>query len=330
VTERSNVLLAVLLLLGALAAGVLVGALAAIGGHGLVGLLAVAAGVATACVRLAFELRRLPPATLLVAIAALGSLGALARTVVRAAREQRLLRRLPSTPIARTRFAALGADAARIPVEVVPASAANAFCAGILRPRVLVTSGLLELLDEEERRAAIVHELEHARRRGPLKVSLARAVAHSLFWIPALRDLGDRYVLLCELEADRAAIAETGKAALAGALLEVIEAPRLAGAVGLSDFAASRVDRILDPRTSLPPLFRRSSMVATAAAVAGGVLLVLWAGRLGVGESSHLHAMAAQLLVHRVRDRLLGLGETAALVAAVVVAGRRLRSSRVP
>jgi hypothetical protein len=203
----------------------------------------------------------------------------------------------------------------------------NAFCAGILRPRVLVTSGLLERLDADEQRAAILHELEHARSRGPLKVALARTTARSFFWVPALRDLADRYILLCELEADRAAVARTGRAALAGALLEVIESPRLAGAVGLADFAAPRIDRLFDPHAALPPLFRRSSLLAALGAIAGAAGLVLSVRHLGSSESTHLHAMSVQLLVHRIRDRVLGLAGMAAGATLAMASWRRLRAS---
>jgi hypothetical protein len=284
-------------------------------------------GVVTACVLFAFEIRHLPPAMLLTGLVVIGSLAALARTLTRAWREQRLLRRLPATPVGETRYADLQAEAGAVPIGIVPASAVNAFCAGILRPRVLVTSGLLERLDADEQRAAIVHELEHARSRGPLKVALARMTARSFFWVPALRDLADRYVLLCELEADRAAVARTGRAALAGALLEVIESPRLAGAVGLADFAAPRIDRLFDPHAALPPLFRRSSLLAALGAIAGAAALVLSLRHLGSSESMHLHAMSVQLLVHRIRDRLLGLAGMTAGATLVMASWRRVRAS---
>src|SRR5439155_11231579 len=90
-------------------------------------------------------------------------------------------------------------------VETIPSQSVNAFCAGIVRPRVLVTRGLLERLDSEEQRAALSHELEHAASHGPLKVALARIATRTLFWFPALGDLLERYILLSELEADRAA-----------------------------------------------------------------------------------------------------------------------------
>jgi hypothetical protein len=324
VSERADILLAALLISAAAAAAAVAGAVAEIGVHGVLELGAVAVGIATACFLFAFEVRHLPPAVVVLSLLAVGSTVRLVRALQATWSEQRLLRRLPTMAIDQTSFASLAATAAAVSIEVVPAASANAFCVGILRPRVLVTRGLLERLDEEEQRAAIIHELEHAAARGPLKVALARVVARTFFWLPALGDLLDRYILVAELEADRAAVKTTSRAALAGALLEVIEAPRTAGALGLADFAAPRIDRLFDPYAALPPLLRRSSLVAALASVAGAAFLVACSPHLGVGESAQLHAMTVNLLVHHVGDRLLGLAETAGIVAVVLLVRRRL------
>jgi Zn-dependent protease with chaperone function len=320
-SERADILLAALLLSAAAAGAAVAGAVAEIGVHGVLELGAVAVGIVTACFLFAFEVRHLPPAVVVLSLLAVGSTVRLVRALQATWSEQRLLRRLPTMAIEQTSFASL---AAAVSIEVVPAASANAFCVGILRPRVLVTRGLLERLDEEEQRAAIIHELEHAAARGPLKVALARVVARTFFWLPALGDLLDRYILVAELEADRAAVKTTSRAALAGALLEVIDAPRTAGAVGLADFAAPRIDRLFDPYAALPPLLRRSSFFAALACVAGAAFLVACSPHLGVGESAQLHAMTVNLLVHHAGDRLLGLAETAGIVAVVLLVRRRL------
>jgi hypothetical protein len=325
VTERADVLFAALLISAAAAGGAVVGAVAEIGAHGVLGLGAVAVGIVTACFLFAFEVRHLPPAVVLLSVLAAGSAARLVHAVHATWREQRLLRRLPTTAIENTSFASLTATAGTVSIEVVPAASANAFCVGIFRPRVLVTRGLLERLDEEEQRAAISHELEHAAGRGPLKVALARVLARTFFWLPALGDLLERYILVAELEADRAAVRTTSRGALAGALLEVIDAPRTAGALGLADFAAPRIDRLFDPQAALPPLLRRSSLVAALACAGGVAFLVACSPHLGVGESAQLHAMTVNLLVHRAGDRLLGLAETAGAIGVFLLVRRRLK-----
>ena len=314
-SERPDLLLSALLLLAAAAGAALVGALVEIGPHGMLGVGAVGLGVVTACFLFAFEIRHLPPAVIGASVLVLGSSIGFALALVRVWREQLLLRRLPRVPIA----------AGDVSVDLVPSATANAFCAGVVRPRVLVTEGLLARLDENELRAAVMHEVEHARARGPLKVALAHVATQTLFWLPALGDLLDRYVLLSELAADRAAIRATSRSALAGALSEVIDGPpRLAGAVALADFAAPRIDRLFDPRADLPPIFRRSSLLAGLAALGVVVFMLVCSPHLGLGESAQLHSMSVNLLFNRLHDRLIGLGETAVVLGAAIALHRRL------
>lgn len=313
-SERPDLLLTVLLLMAAAAGAALVGSLIEIGPHGMVGLGAVGLGVLTACFLFAFEIRHLPPAVIGASLLVLSSSIALVLALLRVWREQLLLSRLPRIPIA----------AGDVPVDMVPSATVNAFCAGVIRPRVLVTKGLLARLDDDELRAAVMHELEHARARGPLKVALAHIATRTLFWLPALGDLLDRYVLLSELAADRAAIRATSRSALAGALSEVVDGPpRLAGAVALADFAAPRIDRLFDPRAELPPIFRRSSLLAGLAALGLVAFVLVCSPHLGLGESAQLHSMSVNLLAHRLHDRLIGLGETAVLVSTAIALRRR-------
>lgn len=320
-SERPDALLAVMLVTAAAAGATLAAALAEIGGHGVLGLTEVGIGLLTACFLFAFELRHLPPALVLTSVLALGSAIAVVRALLRIWREQRLLDRLP-----REALASVSTSTGAIPVDVVQSRTANAFCVGIVRPRVIVTRGLLAHLDEEELRAALMHEVEHARARGPLKVALAHIAARALFWLPALGDLLDRFILLSELAADRAAIKVTSRSALAGALSEVIEAPHPLAAVALADFAAPRIDRLFDESAELPPLFRRSSLLAGVAAIGTVAFVLVCSPHLGLGESTQLHAMTVNLLAHRLHARLVGFGETAAAVAICVAVWRTFAS----
>lgn len=323
-SERPDILLAMLLLTAAAAGGALVGAIADIGSHGVLGLAAVAAGVVTACFLFAFEIRHLPPAVLVTSLLAVSSSVSVARALARVWREQRLLSRLPRIPIEQSPYASFATEAGDVPIDVVHAASVNAFCAGIVRPRVIVTRGLLARLDEDELRAAVMHELEHARAHGPLKVALANVATRGLFWLPALGDLLDRFILVSELAADRAAIHATSRSALAGALSEVIDAPaRPAGAVALADFAAPRIERLFDPGADLPPIMRRSSIVAGLAALGTVAFLLACSPHLGLGESAQLHSMSVHLLAQHLHARLLGLGQTAAVVAASITLRRR-------
>ncbi|MDP9260088.1 MAG: M56 family metallopeptidase, partial [Actinomycetota bacterium] len=98
-------------------------------------------------------------------------------------------------------------------------AAPRAFCAGLLRPRVYVSSGALRSLDSEELGAVLAHEAHHARLRDPLRVLIARTLSDALFFLPAVRRLADRYGALAELAADEAAVRARGTQPLASALL---------------------------------------------------------------------------------------------------------------
>jgi Zn-dependent protease with chaperone function len=328
VTERPRLVFGALLVLAAVAAAALLGALVEVGLQGFAGVAAVSAGLVSACVLFAIELRRLPPALVFVAAVAIASAAAMLHGLWCIWREQRLIRALPLVPLAESAYRA----ALRVPegadVHVLPSRRRGAFCAGLRRPRIVVTTALLDALDPEERQAVVVHEHSHARGRGPLKLAVALLAARSLFWVPALRDLVDRYVLLSEIAADRVAVAATTPSALAGALSQVLAAPAIAGTVGLADHAAARIDRLFDARAELPRLLAPVRAAATGVALATFAALVYSAPRLSTRESGQLHAMSVHLLAHHVPARLAGFAATVLLGTIAYAAARRLAAHR--
>ncbi|MGH2949992.1 MAG: M56 family metallopeptidase, partial [Solirubrobacteraceae bacterium] len=86
--------------------------------------------------------------------------------------------------------------------QVIDHEHPHAFCIGLLRPRIYVSRAALEILGADERAAVLAHEVHHARRRDPLRLLVARALADGLFFLPALRRLTERYAALAELAAD--------------------------------------------------------------------------------------------------------------------------------
>ncbi len=101
----------------------------------------------------------------MLALAALGGLAA-ALAIAAVLRELRAATRL------RRRLARLDAEP-REGVFVIDDPRVEAFCAGLLRPRVYITSGALAVLDGQGLNAVLAHERRHASRRDPLR--LARA-----------------------------------------------------------------------------------------------------------------------------------------------------------
>jgi Zn-dependent protease with chaperone function len=153
-----------------------------------------------------------------------------ARSIARQAWRQRaFLRRLPVQEVRPLHGAT---------VSMVAGSQPRAFCAGLVRPRVFVSTGALRRLEPLELRAVIAHEAEHARRRDPLRLMLVRAVADAFPFLPALSRLASQQAAIAELAADAAAVHGLGsRQAVAAAIVAF-------GDAGAGEIAPERVDRL--------------------------------------------------------------------------------------
>lgn len=188
-----------------------------------------------------------------------------------------------------------------------------AFCAGLVRPRIHVSTTTLDALDDEQLGAVLAHEEHHRRQRDPLRVLVARVLADALFFLPAARRLGGRYEDLAELAADRAALrASDGQPApLASALLS-LEATNSA-VVGI---APERVDHLMGEHTAwdLPV-----ALLAGAAVTIGALLAVTLRLEANSGMALNLPLLVAQ-------SCMLAMAVVPLVLGAVTV----LRARRVP
>lgn len=210
--------------------------------------------------------------TLVLASAAAG-LAASARVALRAAADSRALRALirsgrqPVPPLMHNAAAALGC-AARL--DVVAGEEAFAVTYGLIRPRILVSTGLARALTPGEISAVLAHEREHLRSRDPLRLLAARLFAAWGWYLPAARWLAGRAALGRELAADRAAAGRAGRDVLAGALLKLASmpaCPAVAAASPAGDAARSLEARVAQLEAGRPPRQRPavSRLLASAA-----------------------------------------------------------------
>ncbi len=164
-------------------------------------------------------------------------------------------------------------------VRLFHSSRPQAFCAGLVRPRVFLSASARDRLSEDELRAVLAHEGHHVLRRDPLRLLAARILAQALFFVPALHRLERRYADLAELAADEAAVRAAGSAALASALLKLGASDHPHATVAL---APERVDHLcgaptrwrLDTRTlvlSLVGVVGLAGVALLAGAMEGGV-----------------------------------------------------------
>jgi Zn-dependent protease with chaperone function len=162
-------------------------------------------------------------------------------------------------------------------IRVVDGLPSPAFTAGWLRPRVYVARALAERLTSDQLAAVLSHEGAHARRRDPLRLSLLRLLAYTVFWIPALRRLAEDIADEAEIRADDVA-ARDRPLVLASAMLELAKwCPQrvvLQEGVGFHDrdLLERRVRRLAGEDTPIYSHVTRRSVGAALAA-----LLLVWA-----------------------------------------------------
>ena len=192
----------------------------------------------------------------------------LARQLFGLHRVQGVLRRLPR----------LAGSLPRPPGEgprrlvIVDLEQPHCFTIGLLRPVVVISSGLVAALTSEELHAALCHEGAHARRHDPLRALTASIATAAVLFAPVLRDLEASARVGEEVEADRLAAERCGVIPLLSALRSLLEsgAPR----APLSSMAArtALAERIgaLDGR---PPRLALGRL-RLAATIASSLLLV--------------------------------------------------------
>ena len=104
-------------------------------------------------------------------------------------------------------------------VTVVADPHPSAFALGRDRWGIVVSTGLLETLSEQELRAVLAHEAAHLRERHHLVLDFIGSITGPLRWVPFAAAVADAVPHYLEVSADNAAKRRTGTRALASALL---------------------------------------------------------------------------------------------------------------
>lgn len=153
-----------------------------------------------------------------------------------------------------------------------------AFTRGWLRPRIVVSTGMLAQLEHAELDAVLLHERAHTERRDPLRALIARAAASTFAVIPGTAGLLRVYLCRLEIAADASVVsAMRSPLPLASALHRLLSAgisgPNPA-TVGLSPTDV-RIDHLLGEPTSVRGLLEPPSIWHIAAFVAGVAVVAL-------------------------------------------------------
>lgn len=93
-----------------------------------------------------------------------------------------------------------------------------AFCHGLIRPRIYISTSLLKILTPSEVDAVLAHERAHQLRRDPLRIAIVHVLTSALSLVPGVSWIRDRYLLSLELKADQVVKQEVGDGPLRSAL----------------------------------------------------------------------------------------------------------------
>ncbi|MNI15530.1 heat shock protein HtpX [compost metagenome] len=155
---------------------------------------------------------------------------------------------------------------------------------GFIRPQIIVSTGMLQLLDEDELEALIQHETFHRNKKDPLKTFLMSICSSVLWYIPILTWSYKQYVTVREVLADAYAMNMTGSPeSLGSALLKLLRAnPSKPYPFTYASFAESsinyRIQHIIDPETKLAFQWPVKSLLVSLQII--GVISVLFLAEL--------------------------------------------------
>ncbi len=136
---------------------------------------------------------------------------------------------------------------------IVPIDEPVAFTAGLLRPRVVVSKGLLSDTPLEWRRAVLAHEEAHRRGRHPLMILLVESLARGIP-LPPVRWAADAFRLSLEAVADESACRRVRSRTLVAQAIAGLALASTGAAAAFEGNEVRRVQRLLDPPRRLPPL----------------------------------------------------------------------------
>lgn len=146
--------------------------------------------------------------------------------------------------------------------------------------RIVITTGALALLDDDQLAAALAHERVHLRQRHDLVIAYALGLARAFPGVRLFRDALIETRRLVELLADDVAARDTDRLTLADALLRLSAGHVPVAALGATGAGAARVQRLITPPR---PLGRMRSVAAgLIAAVLFAAPFTSMAGPAGV------------------------------------------------
>jgi beta-lactamase regulating signal transducer with metallopeptidase domain len=180
-----------------------------------------------------------------------------------------------------------------------------AFTTGLWQTVVYLDRTAIELLTEEQLEMVLRHERSHCDRRDPLRLTILRFLANTVFYLPVFRRLADEtqdeYEIIADDEAVFRAQSTSSATTLASALVVIARrwsSPSLVAVTGIlsRDLLERRVRRLLGESVE-----GRSSVTTGAIAGAVATLAVVWAAGVMMAhplQPSHCEHHSTMALTH--------------------------------
>ncbi|MCY9696153.1 M56 family metallopeptidase [Paenibacillus alginolyticus] len=109
------------------------------------------------------------------------------------------------------------------PIVVLHDMESYALTSGMITPKIIISTGLLSSLSDNELNAVLLHETYHSIHYHPMKKWLLRRLSHVMTYVPILKGLLSYYSIWIELLADRYAIEQMrNKTYIASAIVKMI------------------------------------------------------------------------------------------------------------
>lgn len=137
-------------------------------------------------------------------------------------------------------------------IHVIEDTNCFSFCAGILYPRILITTALITTLTNKEIESVLLHEKAHIQNHDPLKMLFGKTVSWLFFFLPIFSELNKNMQATSEILADSFVTSfQKDDTYLRSALKKILTTPQmsfaLTPAIANPDYLEIRIDRLINP-----------------------------------------------------------------------------------
>lgn len=172
----------------------------------------------------------------------------------------------------------------------------EAYCIGLLKPKIYISSKLIKIMDENELESILVHEMYHMQNRNNLILFIFKYFSYILFPFPFIKDLHKQYELQAEIEADKMASISLNKHnPLLKALKKLLlyEPPSIDYGFGFSKAEAVeyRVKSLVSGKVQSTTFSMRRISISIASFIIFSLLLFLPISR------THIHAEGKNYII---------------------------------